>query len=323
MKHINYVSVDTIISKLIRDLGVDAINEDDIIEWTAEALEAFSSVDLLEEAVAFIEVRNHQFELPKRIDSIIQIARKNNWSRQDESCTPCNMLNDLQDTLPESSSSCYIGGKCSSADDLVPLDCDGSPLFDTELVYYRPYYDFRAEYFDWRNSRYYKEKWTPVTLKNHTFFNSLVCPEESDGLYNNSKDEYSIVGNKVVRVSFQDGFVAVAYNRYLLDDDGYPMIPDTYSAKTAVTKYITYKISERNFYANRAGSESRLQKAESDWQWYCKQAGNEILMPKGVDQFENLLRQRNYLLPRNHRYNKFFANLSAPENRIFMNPRRM
>lgn len=320
MKELNYVSVDTIISKLIRDLGVDSINEDDIIEWTAEALEAVESVGLLEEAVAFIEVSNHHAELPKNIDSIIQIARKHKWHKNDESCSPKEVLTNLEETKPETSSSCYIGdGTCSV--ELVPLDCDGSPLFDTELVYYRPYYDFKAEYFDWRHSGYYQRDWAPVRLKNHSFFNTIVCQEE-EGLYSNSVDEYTIVANKTLTFSFKEGFIAVSYLRKLTDENGYPMIPDHYAYKTAVTKYITWMLLTREWYARREGSEGRMLKAEEQWQWYAKQAGNRGLMPRGVDQFENLLQQRNYLLPRVHRYSQYFKNLSRPENRSFLNPDR-
>jgi len=317
MKHINHISVDTIISKLIRDLGLESINEDDIVEWSAEALQGIGTVDLLEEAVAFIEVKNHQIELPKRIDSIIQIARKNTWVRGDDSCSPCSIINEINTTCPVEPG-LAVSGTCN-IDDVIPSDCDGTPILETSLIYYRPYFDWSGPFFNWRHSKFFANQWSPVRLKNHSFFASIVCDEEQ-GLYDTCDSEYSIVGNKIVRFSFQEGFVAVAYTRQLLDENGYPMIPDTYSAITAVTKYITYKLMERNFYNNRQGSESRLQKSEADWHWYCKQATNEALLKGGVDLFENMLQARNYILPRNHRYNQFFSKMSKPESRRFLNP---
>jgi hypothetical protein len=80
------------------------------------------------------------------------------------------------------------------------------------------------------------------------------------------------------------------------------------------------KLMEREFYANRDGSVGKLQKAEQDWQWYCKQARNRAMMPKGVDQWQNILEQRNYMLPRINRYYGFFGKMSRPESRKFNDP---
>ena len=60
----NYISVDRVLAKLYRELGVEDLNEIDIIEQIGEALEAIGSITLYEEAVAFIEIENHQADLP-------------------------------------------------------------------------------------------------------------------------------------------------------------------------------------------------------------------------------------------------------------------
>jgi hypothetical protein len=77
---------------------------------------------------------------------------------------------------------------------------------------------------------------------------------------------------------------------------------------------------EREFYSNRDGSATKLQKAEQDWHWYCKQARNRAMMPKGVDQWQNIMEQRQYMLPRNTRYYGFFGKMSRPESRKFDDP---
>jgi len=60
-----------------------------------------------------------------------------------------------------------------------------------------------------------------------------------------------------------------------------------------------------------------MQKAEQDWHWYCKQARNRSLMPKGVDAHQNIMEQRQYMLPRLKRYYGFFGKMSRPESRKF------
>jgi len=58
-----------------------------------------------------------------------------------------------------------------------------------------------------------------------------------------------------------------------------------------------------------------MTKADQEWNWYCKQAGNSMLMPKGIDGHEDLTQQRSYLMPRVHRYTDFFGRLNHPESR--------
>ena len=57
-------------------------------------------------------------------------------------------------------------------------------------------------------------------------------------------------------------------------------------------------------------------------QCYCKQAGNKALIPQGVDQYQNILDQTNYILPRIDRYYGFFGKMSRPENRKYLDPDR-
>ena len=75
-----YTSIKRILATLTRDLGVDNINEADVIEWGAEAIEFIGTISMYEEAVAFIEVKNHQCEVPIGLHSIIQVARNNRFA---------------------------------------------------------------------------------------------------------------------------------------------------------------------------------------------------------------------------------------------------
>jgi hypothetical protein len=313
-----YVSINRILGKLRRDYGtVQNISESDMIEWAAEALEAIGAITLYEEAVAFIEVRNHQAELPNGLHAIVQIARNTCWD-DITSCGACP--SDVIQSAIESNQT------TSQNTNPIPvaLNCDGEPINEYELAYYRPYYDMRNETGYYSNSYLFNNCFSVVRLSNHTFFNSLVCQHpEGEKLYSEGSgmfNEYTIINGDTLRLSFEKGQVAVSYVRVQVDDDGYPMMPDHYSYTTAVTKYIIYKLMEREFYSNREGAVGKLQKAEQDWHWYCKQARNRAMMPKGVDQWQNILEQRQYLLPRNTRYYGYFGKMSRPESRKFDDP---
>lgn len=320
-RHLNYVSADRIIAKLYRDLGLEDINEGDIIEQIGEALEAIGTITLYEEAVAFVEVENYQASLPNGLHSIIQIARNNKWVKENkESLCPANILLDCSHEEMENINSpntpCGCNNESINPKEGVPLDCDGKILGEYEVAYYRPYFDLQYEYHLWGNSHYYKEHYTPIRLANHTFFNTIVCPEDQN-MYHGVTDEYTISGDKI-RTSFKEGSIAISYYRQKVDEEnGYPMIPDEYSVITAITSYITMKYMARLWYMGREGYGDKYQKAEQDWQWYCKQAGNKALMPHGVDEFQNLTESRNQLIPARNRYYGFFGKLGRQDNTRF------
>ena len=316
-----YVTVDTILSKYLRDFRGTELNEDDAIEWIGEALGFMKMSALSEEAVAFIEVKNYQATLPNGLHYIIQIAKNNAWTPTDTTvCTPEAITKDI---VVESTTDCPT---CNSdwAQGLVPVDCQGDIIGDTEVGYYRPYFDLQYEYLGWVHSKSFRTKFTPVRLANHTFFNTLVCETDKNlGLYNNTNylaDEYTIIGDQL-RFSFKEGYVAVAYLRSQVDQEtGYPLVPDDESAKSAITYYLGWKTQERECWNHREGSCQLAEKAEQRWLKYIKQFKNKAKMPWGTDEYEDLMEQSNYVLPRNKRYYGFFGKLGRAEDRIFNDP---
>ena len=293
----SFVSIDRIFSKIVRDLGETSLHEGDVIEWVGEALEFIAATEHYEKAVAFIEVKNHQCKLPTYLHQVVQVARNRCWKGSDDLLCPKASVEEATQDI---------------ASVPVALDCYGQPINDYELAYYRPYFDLKWEHSFWYSSTSYNKCYVPVRLGNHTFFDSLVLPESS-GLY---VDEYTIINKDTLRFSFKEGFVAVAYNRQMLDPaTGYPMIPDNISYTTAITKYVKMMILGRMCYNGREGACGKEKDAIADWHWYCKQASNVDMMPYGIDEHQNLLDQRSNLLPKNRRYYGFFGNLSRPEIR--------
>lgn len=317
----NYVSMDRVLSKIYRDLGLEEISETDVVEWAGEALEAIGAIGLYEEAIAFAEVNNHQIDLPNGLHSITQIARNNRWSKEDKDICPANVILDCnqQEMLDSTSSNCGCNDTLEECP--VVLDCDGKILGDYEIAYYRPYFDLQYEYDLWGQSHYYKENYTPVRLANHAFFNSIVCQEEDPAYKNQNRvyqntgtDEYTIAGDKI-RFSFKEGSVAIAYHRQKIDEEtGYPMVPDDISIISAITYYITWKYMARLWYMGREGYGDKMQESERQWIWYCRQAGNKTMMLYGVDEFQNFTDSRSQMLPTKNRYYGFFGKLGRSQD---------
>ena len=307
--NIGYTSIDRIFAKFQRDYAI-SVHEADLVEWTGEALEAIGATRLYQENVAFIEVNNYTCELPDFLFSINQIARDNHWNESDSNSgiCPAEVITSKYENDTEHDES-------PDADFPIFLDCNLMPISDYELGYYRPFFDLMWDYPQWRKSPLYK-RFSPVRKSTNSFFNFMsggsdnVCAEDFG---DNCTDEYRILDGRTVRFNFEKGMVAISYLKYRVDDKtGYPMIPYHEVYTTAITTYCIMKYSKREFYAGREGSQSRMDKSEVDWQWYCKRASTHAKMPS-VDDLENLMNQRNRLIDTTNHYNSFFGKLNKEQ----------
>src|SRR5690349_19381133 len=131
-----YTSIDRIFSKVNRDITSD-FNEEDVIEWTGEALGFMESNKSFDEAVAFMEVNNFTANMPPLSHGLIQIARNNKFTPETKNLF-CPKA--ITDTI-------VIGEKPNTAP--IPLNCAGMPMMDYDLAYYRPYFDLQFEYYGW------------------------------------------------------------------------------------------------------------------------------------------------------------------------------
>lgn len=309
MQKFQFVKIDSVLAKFKRDFrGLD-ISEIDAIEWIGEALGFMKLPSASEEAVAFIEVKNYQADLPTGLHYITQIAKNNNW------CGPEDNVDCITNTI----------GALSTGTPTSPInfeDCQGSLLCtDGEPVYYRPLLDLQYEYGGWAHSYARRTQYTPVRLANHSFFDTLVCKEpEFEHLYCKDcldTDQYDIVQDQL-RFNFKEGLIAVAYIRQMIDSEtGYYMIPDDEYARAAITYYMGWKVKEQEAWNHREGSMQLAQMAKASWESYIKKFKNKAKMPSGVDQYQNLMEQSKYLLPNDRRYYGFFGKLGTAENRVF------
>lgn len=312
MGKFQYIPIGNILAKYHRDFrGLD-INESDGIAWIGEALGFMKIASASQEHVAFVEVKNHQCAIPDNLHYIIQIAKDNDWTADTTT----------SDTvIPSTIITAATGdGTCG---DYIAVDCHGIPIGEKEQTYYMPYFDLQGEYYGWRYSDYYQQRFTPIALGNHTFFSSIVCREEDETPYEicDGTNEYTITGNNLT-FSFKEGYVAIAYLRQQIDlETGYPMIPDDEYARAAITYYMLWKMQQRACYSHRQGACELAREAKADWNSYIKKFKNKAKMPSGIDEHQNLLQQSRYLIPRMNKYYGFFGKLGKSEQRPFNNPR--
>jgi len=296
-----YVSIQRIFANMGKFINNNNITEVDVIEWTGKALEFMKLETVFQPAVKLAEVVNYQVAMPNYLHAVVQIARNNLW-----------VSDEVLETVAEESAV-----EEDTIDIPVSLDENGMPVDAYDLAFYRPYADHGGEYFEFGSIIARPYQFSPVRLANHSFFNSLVCKENDfDGIYATCKDEYTIVEN-LFRFSFETGQVMISYLKQILDENGYPMIPDNVSAITAIENFIRMKVFQEDFDNNRDGAERKYMSASSDWHWYCGQAQNEDFMPQSIDEWQNLVDMKNHLIPKKNRYYGFFGALSHPEQLKF------
>jgi len=304
-----FVSIDRIYARLTRE-GV-SFDEEQAVEWTGEALEFIGTNRILEEAIAFTEVHNHQCPVPQFAQEIVQIAKNNAWIPT-AACSPAAVIQEAPNIFYQQCSDCGPGLDMG----YVVLDGKGTPLVEYGIAYYRPYFDLLGEYYGWSNTAYFRREYSPVTLATNSFFNTVVDSEYNRTLYDNCRNEYRVIQGSTLRFSFSTGFVAIAFKRSIRDiDTGYPMVPDSISHITAIVTYIKKKKNEIDLMNRREGSKELIGYLDEQWQWYCGQASNLDKMPQGIDETQNLYNQRSYMLPNTRSYYGYFGNLARPEIR--------
>lgn len=262
---ISYVPVDSILAKLYRDLGLQDIVEEDIVEWIGEALGFLEVYQTLPEVVVFQVVNNFETNLPKDLNSILRVSRDNAWTAEE---VP-KIVEEIEETCKKEIS-----------------DCGCSP-FKVELSK-----GFNWDFSSWKTSILHRERFTPVRLSENVFFNSIVCREEDETPYETCRDEYTIIGtyDKKLRFSFKTGFVAIAYLQNPVDPEtGYPLIPDDVRYITAISYYIKWKMAQRYSWEGRAGYVQLAQDSERLWLKYVSQGKNYMKMIKTEDEYLNFI----------------------------------
>lgn len=297
---INYTSLDRVLAKISRDIGSNDIHKDDIIEWVGEALGYINSTTILEEHIEFLPVRNYTADMPDYFKMMIQVGydTEGDISNFEEHISKCYQERDIEmETIKlEREQGC--------------LDC----CEEEQKEYrgdYRTYGKAYSLYHDWKRTKFYKERFTPVRLSNNTLFKSMVCSGiEHEGVHIGNSLEYTIVGvvDKKLRFSFKTGVVAVAFLRNMIDPEtGYPIIPDDEKALAALTYYVKWKYAERMVFSRKEGFKYISEDNERKWNSYIKKFNNSAKMPKTLDDYQNLLNQTFQIVPNMNKYNNFFG----------------
>jgi hypothetical protein len=98
--------------------------------------------------------------------------------------------------------------------------------------------------------------------------NCVTCHEE---------DKYQL-SNNFIFTSFEEGTVEIAYYAIPIDDNGFPLIPDDESTKSAIEWHIAMKLAYKEWMTDKL-SRDKYQYIEQQRNWYVAKAMNSNRVP--------------------------------------------
>lgn len=107
--------------------------------------------------------------------------------------------------------------------------------------------------------------------------------------------------------------ICIVYIGIVVDEDGYPMIPDDVYFMEACAKYVTYMLDYQDWRKGQV-ADKVMQKSEQDYLFYVNSARGAANMPS-VAQLENLKNVMIRLIPKQNEYSNFFANNANQERK--------
>jgi hypothetical protein len=90
-----------------------------------------------------------------------------------------------------------------------------------------------------------------------------------------ASEDYFLINPNYIQTSFETGEIRIAYNAFPVDDDGYPMVPDSIYYRTALFWYVL-KMMLMGGYTHPIFT---YEYADQQWKRYCASAQNDAMFP--------------------------------------------
>lgn len=127
----------------------------------------------------------------------------------------------------------------------------------------------------------------------------------------NSYDLTYKLQNNIIFTSMKEGDIEIMYNAFVVDEDGYPMIPDDAAFINALELYIKKYYFGILFDLGKI-QQGVLQNVQQQYAWAVGQATTSLLMPS-IDEMESIANSINTLIPRVSEHSRGFINMGVKE----------
>jgi hypothetical protein len=292
-------SVERVISKVFTDLDLKEGDHriSDMVEYAGEALEkigafpSFTNKVTGRDDVPILQIVNYQSQLPPDFHSVIQVSFS---PTIDGPYYPMRY-----------GTGSFDYGKVTNETSAIPTTYGDSDLVVLAMSLYS------MDYVEALN-KINNEPLTKANLsamlaqmvsKSNTSSTSTVDPPVVGYTY--------LITSNYIKTNVESGFIMMAYQAIPTDSKGYPMIPDDSSFIDAIYWYITMKLYYPKWVAGQI-RDSVYYDARRSWNYYCKQAYGNALMPN-VDLMESIKNSWNRLVPELNEHATGFSTLGQEQ----------
>lgn len=298
----NLVSCQSIISKVFTDLNLQESPNRilDMVEWTGEAMSKIGAFPALTTKTTGITspitvVSNYQAKLPADLHSIIQIGYSTTADgpffsmMYDAGSMAISPKINFESTVTSDSTGATELMNSAAVSDLITL---------TEELYNLPY----EQAVVFLNANPEIRSQLGFLLKQKTDSLKQIADASIESF------RYIIVPG-YIKTSMRNGYLKIAYKAVPTDENGWPMVPDDEGFKEAIYWYITMKLTYPEWREGRI-RDAVYYDTRSNWNYYCKQAYGNAVMPQGADQMEALKNTWIRLVTEMGEHTTFFSTLS-------------
>lgn len=152
----------------------------------------------------------------------------------------------------------------------------------------------------------------PMSYQNKSMLNNQLCPD-CNNIPTCCTSETFYIENGYINTSFETGDLCVIYQAVVVDEEGFPMVPDNVYFDKALAAYCTYML-DRIEYRKGKIAKDVYKDSERDWLWYVNSARGSANMPT-LAELENLKNLWVRLIPLTNEYKNGFSNINNQEKR--------
>jgi len=152
----------------------------------------------------------------------------------------------------------------------------------------------------------------------HKYITNNDVTSTPNNLANNltSKLTYNVNDNYIF-TNFDKGFIALSYKGIVVDENGFPKIPDDVKVKNAVKYHLLWKLAFIKMLSGKISGQA-YQIIERDRDWYIGGAQTRSVMPNN-DQLESIKNNWIRLIPKINHHSDGFNSLNIQEQREVKN----
>lgn len=156
-----------------------------------------------------------------------------------------------------------------------------------------------------------KHKGRVISHMTDSFFTKNREPSHCCARPSFEQETFKTQGN-VIYTSFKEGEVELSYKAIMVDDEGFPLLPDNANFLKALEEYIKLEVFTVLFDRNKITAQV-LNNQQQRYAWRVGQATAEFTIPS-PSEMEAITRMWNTLIPRVKEFDTGFRNLGEQEH---------